>query len=176
MKNKKESFKCVTVILLVVYLVVLTWIIVCKMETDFTLLGNMQYRNINLIPFAGSLIKNGKADISEILMNIAAFVPFGVYISMLCERWGFWKKVLPVFCVSLAYEVLQYIFGIGASDITDLLGNTFGGVIGIAFYAILAKLFRKCRQGTLHKVLNVIFAVGTVAVVLFLGVLITVNL
>lgn len=176
MKNKKESFKCVTGILLAVYLLILTWVILCKMQTDFAQLAKTQYRNINLIPFAGSLIKNGKADISEILMNIAAFVPLGVYLSMLCERWAFWQKVLPVFCVSLAYEVWQYIFGIGASDITDLLGNTFGGVIGIAFYAILAKLFRKCRQGTLYKVLNVIFAVGTVAVVLFLGVLITVNL
>ncbi len=176
MKAKKESFKSVTGILFAVYLLILTWIILCKMQTDFVQLGKMQYRNINLIPFAGSLVKNGKTDISEILLNIAAFIPFGVYISMLCERWGFLKKVIPVLCVSLTYEVLQYTFGIGASDITDLLGNTFGGVIGIAFYMVLTKLFQNCSNETLNKTLNVIFAMGTIAVVLLLGVLITVNL
>lgn len=175
MTLKKESYKGTTGILLTVYLLVLTWIIVCKMQTDFLVLENTQYRNINLVPFAGSLIKNGKVDISEILMNIVAFMPFGVYISMLCERWTLWKRVLPIFCVSLTYEVLQYVFGIGASDITDLLGNTLGGVAGIAFYMILEKLFRN-RRDVLHKVLNVIFAIGTVAVLLLLGILITVNL
>lgn len=38
------------------------------------------------------------------------------------------------FSVTLLYEVVQYIFAIGASDITDLLGNTLGGVIGIALF------------------------------------------
>lgn len=174
MHTKKEN-TCVTGILLAVYLVILTWVILCKMQTDFVQLAETQYRNVNLVPFAASLMKGERVDVSEILLNVAVFVPFGVYVSMLCERWTFLKKVLPVFGVSLAYEVLQYVLGIGASDITDLLGNTFGGVIGIGCYMVLEKLFR-CRRAALHKVLNTIFAVGTLAVVLFLGVLVTVNL
>lgn len=61
----------------------------------------MNYRSVNLIPFAGSGIVNDRVDVSEILLNVAAFVPFGIYVSMLKPDGGFWKKVLPIFCVSL---------------------------------------------------------------------------
>ncbi len=62
------------------------------MEFDISLLMNMNFRSINLIPFAGSLVVNGKTDISEIILNIVAFVPFGVYLSMLKVDWGFCTK------------------------------------------------------------------------------------
>ena len=141
MKGKRKTgSKNVTLGLLIMYLVVMTWIILFKMELDIRLLRQMNLRSINLIPFAGSLIVNGKADMSEVILNIAVFIPFGTYLSMLDRKMSFIMKVLPVFVVSLMYEVLQYCFAIGASDITDLLGNTLGGIIGIGLFAVCSKI------------------------------------
>lgn len=163
MKEKQK----VTGILLVIYVVVLSWIILFKMQFDISLLKDMNYRSINLIPFAGSLVVNGRVDASEIILNVVAFIPFGVYLSMLKPNWGFWKKVLPILGISLLYEVIQYAFAIGGSDITDLIGNTLGGVIGIGVFSALHCLLGKKTI----KVLTILATIGTIAVVLFLALL-----
>ncbi|MDB0441175.1 VanZ family protein [Clostridioides difficile] len=169
MKSKEYS---ITKGLFVVYIILLTWIILFKMQFDISSLETMSLRNINLVPFAGSLIVNNRVDISEIILNVAVFVPFGIYLCMLKEKWSFIKKVVPIFITSLAFETLQYIFAIGASDITDLIGNTLGGIIGIAVFMLLSKIF---KNKTI-KIFNVLALIVTVIVVLFLGLLIVVNL
>ena len=162
MKSKK-----LTQILFVVYFVVLSWIILFKMELDISLLCKMNLRSVNLIPFAGSLLVNGRVDVSEIILNIVAFIPFGVYISMLDRRQNFLIKALPIAGVSLLYEIIQYVFRIGASDITDLLGNTLGGILGILFFALSYKVL----ENKIYKVFNTIALTGTILVVCFLGLL-----
>ncbi|UWD47366.1 VanZ family protein [Clostridioides difficile] len=169
MKSKEYS---ITKGLFVVYIILLTWIILFKMQFDISSLETMSLRNINLVPFAGSLIVNNRVDISEIILNVAVFVPFGIYLCMLKEKWSFIKKVVPIFITSLAFETLQYIFAIGASDITDLIGNTLGGIIGIAVFMLLSKIF---KNKTI-KIINVLALIVTVIVVLFLGLLIVANL
>ena len=70
------------------------------------------------------------------------FIPFGIYITMLKSNWSFIKKIIPIFLTSLIVEILQYIFAVGATDITDLIGNTLGGVIGIGIFYLLIKLLK----------------------------------
>ena len=142
------------------------------MQFDISSLETMNLRSINLIPFAGSLIINNRVDISEIILNVAIFVPFGIYVCMLKEEWSFIKKVIPIFITSLVFETLQYIFALGASDITDLIGNTLGGIIGIAVFMLLSKIF---KNNTI-KIINVLALIVTIIVVLFLGLVIFANL
>lgn len=142
------------------------------MELDFSLLKNMNDRSINLIPFAESVTIDGKTDISEILLNVIVFIPFGIYISMLHKPWNFIQKIIPIFCVSLLYEVLQYAFAIGGSDITDLIGNTLGGIIGMILFFILIRMFGKDIIWTI----NLVASIGTTVVILFLGLLVYVNM
>ena len=142
------------------------------MELDFSLLKNMNDRSINLIPFAESVTINGKTDISEILLNVIVFIPFGIYISMLHKPWNFIQKIIPIFCVSLLYEVLQYAFAIGGSDITDLIGNTLGGIIGMILFFILIRMFGKDIIWTI----NLVASIGTTVVILFLGLLVYANM
>ena len=173
MKLQNDSHsKKLTSVLFVIYLIVLTWIIVFKMSLDLHLFQDMNHRSINLIPFAGSLIVNGKVELSEIILNIVVFIPAGVYMGMLFREKGFLRKIIPIFIVSLLYEVLQYIFAIGASDITDLIGNTLGGAIGIVLYDILQRLL---GERTI-KILNIFAVIGTVLVIGFLGLLIVANM
>ncbi len=161
----------VTKFLLAVYFIMLVWIILFKMQTDLSGLAGMNYRHVNWIPFYGSAITNGKIDRSEIILNILIFVPFGVYISMLKAEWGILKKAAPAFFSSLAFEALQYLFGIGASDITDLLGNTLGGIVGILLFGLLSKLLK----GNTIKFINSIAAIGTFLMAGLITVLIVAN-
>lgn len=173
MKNKRETgSKNLTLGLLVIYLAVLTWIILFKMELNIKLLQNMNFRNINLIPFAGSVIVNGKLKLSEIILNIAVFIPFGMYLSMLDSKISFIMKILPIFAVSLMYEVMQYCFAIGASDITDLLGNTLGGLIGIGLFSVFSRIL---GDRTI-KILNILALFGTIVVTAFLALLAVANM
>ncbi|HBH1636101.1 TPA: glycopeptide resistance protein VanZ1 [Clostridioides difficile] len=169
MKSRKHN---ITKGLFIVYIIILTWIILFKLQFDISSLETMNLRSINLVPFAGSLIINNRVDISEIILNVVIFVPFGIYVCMLKEEWSFIKKVIPIFITSLAFETLEYIFALGASDITDLIGNTLGGIIGIAVFMLLSKIF---KNNTI-KIINVLALIVTIIVVLFLGLVIFANL
>lgn len=115
MKNEKK----ITVALLIVYLLILSWIILFKLQFSFSALDHI--RQINLIPFGGSVIANGKIDFDEIINNAIVFIPVGVYFCLLFRNKSALKVIGSVFGISLAYEIIQFIFAIEASDITDLL-------------------------------------------------------
>ncbi len=138
MKKSKNYQNILTAGLLVVYLFVLTWIILFKMQFSFQ--GLPHFREINLIP-TGSGIVNNQIDYSNTIYNVLAFIPFGIYISMLKPNWSFLKKIVPIAGVSLLFETLQFTFAIGVSDITDLIGNTLGGIIGVGVYIVFSNLF-----------------------------------
>ena len=76
---KKEQR--MTQILLLCYLILLTWIILFKLQlpTD----GWIEYRSVNLIPFGASVVIDGAIDFREIFNNVWIFLPFGLYLGML---------------------------------------------------------------------------------------------
>ena len=156
MRDNKRTTK----ILFWLYLLLLTWIIVMKMEFSFDSIYRM--RSLNLIPLEGTAVYNNQLDYQEIYLNILIFVPFGLYLSMLKPDWSLLKKLLPIFLVSLSFESLQYIFSIGASDITDLMGNTLGGLIGILSYHWIAKGLK-----THHKTRSLFNFLGGIITITF---------
>ncbi|MEE6452805.1 VanZ family protein [Gottfriedia acidiceleris] len=157
----------ITAGLFAVYLFALIWIIVFKMQ--FSYQGLPDFREINLIPFAGSVSVNNQIDFTEIILNVLAFIPFGIYNSMLKPNWSFLKKIVVIAGFSLLFEVLQFIFAIGASDITDLLGNTLGGIIGIGVYIVFCRLF----STKANKILNALTSIGVIFLVALVIVLIS---
>ena len=165
---KKEQK--ITFVLLVIYLIILTWIILLKTQFSFSALGH--YRSVNLIPFAGSVVINGKVDLDEILNNFIVFIPVGLYLGMLMPKSSPLRKIAPIFGLSLLYEVFQFIFAIGASDITDLIMNTLGGAAGI----FLVFLFTKLLKEKTVKILNIAAVICTLAITGFMALLIGVNM
>ena len=164
MENRKSNQARLTTGLFIVYLLLLTWIILFKMQFSFDRLP--QFRGLNFIPFAGSVIKNDRLDYSEIILNLIAFIPFGLYLSMLKLNWPFWKKLIPIAGASLLFELLQFLFAIGGTDITDFLSNTLGGITGIGLYIGLSRIFKERT----NRILNILALIGTISIVL-LGVL-----
>lgn len=152
----------ITAILMTIYLVVLTWIILFKMGTVLDNLG--EFRSVNLLPYGESAIVNEQVDFSEIIYNIAAFLPIGIYVSMLRPRWSFWRKLLPAAGISLGYEILQYLLGIGATDITHWINNTLGALVGILLYLAAYRLWKQRTN-------IVLLGFSALCTVLFLGLL-----
>lgn len=160
---KMKKNKTLTGILAAVYLILLTWIILFKLQFSFSDLPHI--RSINLIPFHASVIVNGTIDFDEIINNFLVFLPVGLYTCMLKPHWNLLRKIAPAFFLSLFYEALQYIFAIGATDITDLISNTLGGCAGVLLFVLLEKLLKK---NTL-RILNIAAVLCTIVVIAFIS-------
>lgn len=105
-------------------------------------------------------------------MNMVIFVPLGIYAGALLKRWTTGKKLFLFFLISLICEVLQFILGVGAYDITDVISNTLGGITGLLIY----KAVEKIPGFKTQKFINIIAAAGTVLMILLLSLLIISNL
>ena len=144
------------------YLVILTWIILFKAQIN---ISDLAFRSLNLIPFSGMVSVRGRFGF-DFVMNFLAFIPFGFYMKLLFPK-RFWVQPLPIFGVSLLFEILQYIFALGASDINDLISNTLGGLAGIGVYVLARKILKEKTE----KVCAAVMLAGTVmmALILILG-------
>ena len=98
-------------------------------------------RSINLIPFYYD--QETSVHLKEVVYNIIVFVPLGVYVQIFRENWKKATKCLVILLLSFLFEIVQFIFAIGASDVTDLIGNTIGGIVGILFCIMLKKFTPK---------------------------------
>lgn len=128
------------------------WVIVLKLSVPFSNMGSE--RNINLIPLIGSFDEEGRLNLGEIILNVLIFVPLGVYAGVLFRRWIFAKKVFLFFLISLLCEVYQYFLRVGVCDITDLINNTIGGIIGLLIYTGIVKAFNDSVKA--QKFINII--------------------
>ncbi|MGG7153051.1 VanZ family protein [Clostridium neonatale] len=160
---KTKQQKNVTIFLLSIYTFLLIWLVLFKFRINFTKLDHI--RNINLIPFHGSMVVNGRISLREIIYNVIVFIPLGIYTSMCKPYWSFVKRVIPSLGITLAFEILQYIFAIGASDITDIIGNTFGGIVGILIYGLFHKIFK-------DKTINIINVIASIVCILAISMLV----
>jgi len=160
MKVRADKQKIFTIVLFAVYMLLLTGVILFKLPF-FSANISDGIRVVNLVPFQGSFDGEGALVLREIIQNMLLFIPLGVYICMLKSKWTFVKKVLSIFSLSLAFEVLQFIFALGRSDITDLIDNTLGGVIGVFIYALLFKIFKTKTD----KVVIILALIVTVCVI-----------
>ena len=163
MKNSRQSN--LTRILFAVYFIILVWILLFKMS--FSIDELYKNRSINIIPFMGSVIVNGRIYISEIINNIVVFIPVGIYVCMLKKDWPILKKISVGFFISLGIEVLQFVLSIGATDITDLIGNTFGGIVGILVFYLFSKVFKNKT----NNIINILALIATILLIVLISIL-----
>jgi glycopeptide antibiotics resistance protein len=121
-------------------------------------------RSVNLVPFNEPSVLS-----SENILNVVIFIPLGVYTGLLFHRWSFGKRLLFCFAVSLMVEGLQYILRIGAFDVTDIITNTVGGIIGLIVLTAIEKALNNRVKA--HRLINVLAATGTVLMILLLALL-----
>ncbi|WP_159519657.1 VanZ family protein [Erysipelothrix urinaevulpis] len=92
----------------------------------------------------GDVINSRGPAMREVLLNIIMFMPFGFLFPIVQSELKHKKVTFPKITVyslmfSLLIEFLQMFNTSRSSDITDLITNTIGGVIGYMLYFIIAK-------------------------------------
>jgi glycopeptide antibiotics resistance protein len=121
-------------------------------------------RSYNLIPFktiweyvSGNSDVSKSHAISNVLGNIAVFIPYGVYLHTLRGRKVFAKSAVVIILTAIAIETVQFAFGLGASDIDDVLLNSVGGLIGVLGYVLARKILKEeNRTRTVISVVSVV--------------------
>lgn len=139
----------------------------CYLAAVYVLVGmpNIAYvrfeLNLNLVPMIGIL-----QDAKNSLLNVFLFVPLGFFLPLLWNGYRMpGKTILFGFAMSAAIELLQ-IFTLRATDVNDVITNTFGTCLGFA----LAEVLRRCipavrnihsgeKAGELHCIMAVVLAV-----------------
>lgn len=98
------------------------------------------YIPMHMNPFEDAI--NGRGDFArQIVLNVIMTVPFG-FLYPLCRRaagkkCGLLRCVLMTIALSLSIELLQpLINGARSADITDVITNTVGSLIGYVVYVI----------------------------------------
>lgn len=149
MCNRKKHMRLISMGLFIVYMVVLIY---------FVLFAEMWGRgeisedyNYNLVPFREIMRFLTNMDtlgwrvvMINILGNIAAFVPFGLFLPVVTNlRLNMLSVAVLTFDLSLTIELMQLITKVGSFDVDDLILNTVGGIIGYVICYFWDKLGRK---------------------------------
>lgn len=128
-------------------------------------------RSINLIPF-DMIAAEGLS--LNVWGNIVMFIPLGVYVANYLKKLKkrhFWYASLIVMLTSIVIECVQFIAKRGATDIDDVLLNTFGGLLGMMLFAGCKYMFPQ----RLQQVLSIISLAVGVPVMLLVVLLIVIN-
>ena len=167
----KRKEKIFAYIVMGIYLLFLCWLILFKLADSINKIPSM--RGINLIPFHydHDQIAESRFHFNEVLYNTIVFIPAGFYFTVMGKK-KFLSGIVLSALLSLSFETLQWIFALGASDITDLIMNTVGGAIGAGTYWVSAKLFK----GNEVKIISIIGAILETRLVGLLLVLMISNL
>lgn len=170
-KNKKtERLLRIT---FVFYIIFLLKMIVFKYYHPWELFSSTRdvRRSLNIYPYRGAF--RSRITLNDVLGNIIAFIPLGVYYKLFDRERSFFKGVLIFIAISFSFEAIQYAFGIGASDITDLINNTLGGMIGILGLMILDKLFK--NRAKVDSLIGILASIAMVLVSILVGLLYLIN-
>ena len=83
--------------------------------------------------------------LEENIMNIAVFVPFGIFLTAGIERLKWWHAAIAGGCLSVVIEFMQFYFKRGSCEVDDIIHNTFGCVIGYYIVRIVVSIYYKLR-------------------------------
>lgn len=149
MVKSMKSFLFYTIFLFYIYL--LLDLLIFKYISPMELFDSNRYfmRDVNLIPFHtisnylfGGFDVSWSVASSNVFGNILIFIPLGIYLYILKKNMKLSTSLLWIFLTSLSAEMIQYILGVGSSDIDDIILNFSGGAIGILLYKVLYFAFK----------------------------------
>ncbi len=123
--------------LMYLYLSFVLYFTLMPVITAIPFVLNHPYTPMNMVPFIDVL--KGRGDFfRQIILNVIMTMPFGFLFPLTQNGTaGFGRTVLSCFLMSLTIEVLQPLLnGFRSSDITDLITNVIGAMLGYVFYII----------------------------------------
>lgn len=144
----KKKRRMTAVLLFIVYFAVLFYFLFFSEKMGRTYSEREYHYNLVPLKEIGRFITyreslGMRAVLLNIVGNVAAFVPFGIFLpifSVRCRK--IWMTVYYSFELSLLVELLQLVTRVGSFDVDDLILNTFGGMVGFLLYLLGRHMFR----------------------------------
>lgn len=125
-------------------LLLLEYLFLLFCSTIFFRADNEEYGPI-LLPFWSyvAIPKGSSQLIAENIMNVLAFVPIGFLFGCAFRRVK-WRAVLFIgLGLSVAIEVLQFVFKKGFSETDDIMHNVLGCMIGYGIFSLIKLGYEK---------------------------------
>lgn len=126
--------------LMYIYLTGVLYFTLMPIITSLPALLNHPYISMSLVPFED--LAMGRGDVNrQIILNIIMMIPFGMlyplYRKCSNKNCSILRCLLLTLLFSLFIELTQpLISGFRSSDITDIITNMVGGLLGYLFYLI----------------------------------------
>lgn len=130
-----------------IYIVMVLFVTLMPFPIPFGGTNNLFLETANFIPFR-DLALNYEGAVREIVLNIIMMTPFGFLYPIIKKR-GILITIILTFLFSLFIESSQLLSAWWGSlhsrsfDVTDLITNTFGGLMGCLAYIALKPLINK---------------------------------
>ena len=143
-KRWKVKGKDILFINTIMYLSFVLYFTLMPIITSLPFVFNHSYVPMNIVPFID--VSTGRGDfIRQVVLNIVMTIPFGFLLPLIKnKKINLMKIVLYTFLLSLGIEILQPLINdFRSSDITDLVTNILGGIIGYILYLIFKPLTTK---------------------------------
>ena len=125
----------VLVVLFVVYLVLLVWTVVWKLEVPDGGEAALLPRPIKLDPVRAQC--RGRCERTpRAPRQLPAVHPVRAYVGLLAPTWQWWKRTGVFVGASFVLETTQHLLSTGTFDTTDVIVNTVGGLVGVGLLAM----------------------------------------
>lgn len=141
-KGLKEGVKTSSLFLLIIYAA----IVICT--TVVFRISEENERGIRLDPFWSytAISEGGQRLLVENVMNVAAFIPIGMFLAIGLNKLKWWQVVLFGFGFSVVIEFMQFYFDRGLCETDDIIHNTLGCIIGFLIIKFVLWSYRKLHS------------------------------
>ncbi len=139
----------------------------------FTFLSKTEINTMhgfNIIPFdeISRYELGSKMFIYNVIGNIIAFIPFGLYFAYKLKNSRIWGIVASSTAISSLVEFIQYYIG-RSFDVDDIILNVTGAVLGYFIFKILHKIYSKLpkflQKESIH---NIFFVLIIIALIIYI--------
>ncbi len=127
-----------------IYLSFVLYFTLMPIITSLPFIFNHPYKSMNLEPFID--VAFGRGDfVRQVVLNVIMTIPFGFLLPLVKKgKIKLLKTLAYTFILSLSIELLQpLINGFRSSDITDIITNVLGGLVGYIIYSIIEPMATK---------------------------------
>lgn len=136
----------------IMYIYLFLVLCVTILPIDFTLDQKWKYHSsinftyVHVKPF-NDLISGYSGALKQVILNIIMTIPFGFLLSSLKKNISIIRVIISTFLLSFVIEMFQLIMTVfllhyRSCDITDLITNVVGGIIGFILYKLVKDKFK----------------------------------
>lgn len=176
----EKLLKIFSTVIFICYFILLFWVVVFKCNYNSSMIKTYSYfseMNLEqrfkffLVPFNDYFIEpftqTRMNTFKDDILNIAIFIPLGLYVSYFIKNKKFLKTLGIAFALSATFEVFQLFSLVGAFASKDLITNVLGAILGYLIFRLIYKKNNGVIRLTILNVLSIFVVITFVPIAIF---------